>query len=107
MHLLNAHTGKGQQFDWTFVIGLEEGHLPGWRNSCDDALDEEQRVLLVMLSRARHGLIVTRARMSDGQYGRRPVDESRWWSAIKARYSSEEEIQSHIERFRSSRTAAL
>ena len=107
VHLLNAHTGKGQQFDWTFVIGLEEGHLPGWRNSCDDALDEEQRVLLVMLSRARHGLIVTRARMSDGQYGMRSVDESRWWSAIKARYSSEEEIQSYIERLRSSRTAAL
>ena len=107
VHLLNAHTGKGQQFDWTLVVGLEEGHLPGRRNSCGDALDEEQRVLLVMLSRARHGLIVTRARMSDGQYGMRSVDESRWWSAIKARYSSEEEIQSHIERLRSSRTAAL
>lgn len=107
VHLLNAHTGKGQQFDWTLVVGLEEGHLPGRRNSCGDALDEEQRVLLVMLSRARHGLIVTRARMSDGQYGMRSVDESRWWSAIKARYSSEEEIQSYIERLRSSRTAAL
>jgi len=107
VHLLNAHTGKGQQFDWTLVVGLEEGHLPGRRNSCGDVLDEEQRVLLVMLSRARHGLIVTRARMSDGQYGMRSVDESRWWSAIKARYSSEEEIQSYIERLRSSRTAAL
>ena len=107
VHLLNAHTGKGQQFDWTLVVGLEEGHVPGRRNSYGDALNEEQRVLLVMLSRARHGLIVTRARMSDGQYGMRSVDESRWWSAIKARYSSEEEIQSYIERLRSSRTAAL
>lgn len=107
VHLLNAHTGKGQQFDWTLVVGLEEGHVPGRRNSYGDALNEEQRVLLVMLSRARHGLIVTRARMSDGQYGMRSVDESRWWAAIKARYSSEEEIQSYIERLRSSRTAAL
>ena len=107
VHLLNAHTGKGQQFDWTLVVGLEEGHLPGKRNSCGDALDEEQRVLLVMLSRARHGLIVTRVRMSDGQYGMRSVDESRWWSAIKARYSSEEEIQSYIEELRCLRTAAL
>lgn len=97
VHLLNAHTGKGQQFDWTFVVGLEEGHLPGRRNSHGDALDEEQRVLLVMLSRARHGLIVTRTRMSEGWYGPKSADESRWWPVIKARYSSEGEIRSHIE----------
>ncbi|RRD28277.1 UvrD-helicase domain-containing protein [Actinomyces bowdenii] len=107
VHLLNAHTGKGQQFDWTLVVGLEEGHLPVNWNSRGDALDEEQRVLLVMLSRARHGLIVTRTRMRDGWYGTTSVAESRWWSAIKARYSSEEEIQSHIKQFRRSRTTAL
>ena len=28
VHVLNAHTGKGQQFDWVFVVGLEEGHVP-------------------------------------------------------------------------------
>lgn len=96
VHLLNAHTGKGQQFDWVFVIGLEEGHLPGKRNNLGDALAEEQRVLLVMLSRARHGVIATRTRMSEGWYGPKPVAESRWWSAIKAHCSSEEGIQSHI-----------
>lgn len=97
VHLLNAHTGKGQQFDWTFVIGLEEGHLPGRRNSCGDALDEERRVLLVMLSRARHGLVVTRTQMREGWYGPQPVVESRWWSEIETRYSSEEEVQDHLE----------
>jgi hypothetical protein len=107
VHLLNAHTGKGQQFDWTLVIGLEEGHLPGKRSKDGDALDEEHRVLLVMLSRARHGLIVTRTRMNYGRYGVKHVAESRWWSEIKARYSSEEEIQSHIEELRCLRTAAL
>lgn len=107
VHLLNAHTGKGQQFDWTLVVGLEEGHVPGSRNRCGDALDEEQRVLLVMLSRARHGLIVTRVRTRDGQYGNRPVNKSRWWAALKTRYSSEDEIQSHIERLRSSCAADL
>jgi len=107
VHLLNAHTGKGQQFDWAIVVGLEEGHLPGKRNSHGDALDEEQRVLLVMLSRARHGLVVTRTCETDGWYGPKPVVASRWWSEIKARYSSEEEIQSHIEELRCLRTAAL
>ena len=107
VHLLNAHTGKGQQFDWVIVVGLEEGHLPGKRNSHGDALDEEQRVLLVMLSRARHGLVVTRTCETAGWYGPKPVVASRWWSEIKARYSSEEEIQSHIEELRCLRTAAL
>lgn len=107
VHLLNAHTGKGQQFDWTLVVGLEEGHLPGKRNSSGDALDEEQRVLLVMLSRARHGLIVTRTCMTvDRQHQLVPAKESRWWSEIKVRYSSESEIQSHIEQLRRSRTVA-
>ncbi|MBB4684437.1 UvrD-helicase domain-containing protein [Amycolatopsis jiangsuensis] len=28
VHLLSAHTGKGQQFDWVFVPGFERGHIP-------------------------------------------------------------------------------
>ena len=97
VHLLNAHTGKGQQFDWVFVLGLEEGHLPGKRNNQGAALAEEQRVLLVMLSRARHGLIVTRTRTTDGWYGPRSVEESRWWSGIHGEFKSIEEVEAHLE----------
>jgi DNA helicase-2/ATP-dependent DNA helicase PcrA len=97
VHLLNAHTGKGQQFDWVFVIGLEEGHLPGKRNSQGDALAEEQRVLLVMLSRARHGLVVTRTRMTEGKYGPYQARQSRWWPEIRADLSSSEEVEAHLE----------
>ena len=97
VHLLNAHTGKGQQFDWVFVIGLEEGHLPGKRNSQGDALAEEERVLLVMLSRARHGLVVTRSQMADGMYGPYRANQSRWWSGIQAQCSSLEEIKTHLD----------
>lgn len=98
VHLLNAHTGKGQQFDWVFVVGLEEGHLPGRRNSEGDALAEEQRVLLVMLSRARHGLVVTRTRMTVGMYGPYQAKQSRWWQSLRAQYSSEEAIERHLAR---------
>lgn len=97
IHLLNAHTGKGQQFDWVFVVGVEEGHLPGKRNSQGAALAEEQRVLLVMLSRARHGVVVTRTRMANGMYGPYQARQSRWWSGIHAEFSSPEEIQAHLE----------
>lgn len=97
VHLLNAHTGKGQQFDWVFVVGLEEGHLPGKRNSQGDALAEERRVLLVMLSRARHGLVVTRTHMAGGRYGPYPATQSRWWSGLHTELSSIDEVEAHLE----------
>lgn len=28
VHLLSGHAGKGQQFDWVVVIGLEDGNVP-------------------------------------------------------------------------------
>lgn len=96
VHLLNAHTGKGQQFDWVFVIGLEEGHLPGKRNAQGDALAEEQRVLLVMLSRARHGLVVTRTHMQDGRYGQYLATPSRWWTGVQSEFSSPMDIEEHL-----------
>jgi len=82
VHLLNAHTGKGQQFDWTFVVGLEERHVPDKRSSQGAALAEEMRILLVMLSRARHGLVVTSVTTLDGMYGPYPAVRSRWFAPI-------------------------
>lgn len=85
VHLLNAHTGKGQQFDWVFVPGLEEKHLPDRRSMSGPSLDEEERVLLVMLSRARRGLVVTRS--STAQYLSGDFyqpQRSRWWNDLSA-----------------------
>lgn len=84
VHLLNAHTGKGQQFDWTFVVGLEEKHVPDRRSSHGAELAEEMRVLLVMLSRARHGLVVTSVSTLDGRYGPYAATRSRWFPALDA-----------------------
>ena len=96
VHLLNAHTGKGQQFDWVFVVGLEEGHVPSKRNSQGEALAEEQRVLLVMLSRARHGLVVTRVRVVSGQYEPYKAKASRWWCALRTSFTSIEEFDANF-----------
>lgn len=96
VHLLNAHTGKGQQFDWVFVIGLEEGHLPGKKSSHGRALVEEQRVLLVMLSRARHGLVVSRVQMNDGRYGPYAATPSRWWNTIDGAFTTLAQVEAHI-----------
>lgn len=61
VHLLTGHVGKGQQFDWVMIVGLEDGVLPDFRAKTADEQAEEARVLSVMLSRARHGVIVSRA----------------------------------------------
>lgn len=61
VHLLSGHAGKGQQFDWVVVIGLEDGNVPFFEAKTDEALLEEARVLAVMMSRARHGLVLTHA----------------------------------------------
>ncbi|WP_287002058.1 UvrD-helicase domain-containing protein [Gordonia sp. UBA7860] len=60
VHLLTGHAGKGQQFDWIVVLGLEEDTLPDFRQKdTAEALAEEARILAVMISRARHGVILT------------------------------------------------
>jgi len=84
VHLLNAHTGKGQQFDWVFIPGFEEKHLPDKRSTDGEALAEEERVLLVMLSRAKHGVVVTTATRLDGMYGPYDSVRSRWWADLVA-----------------------
>lgn len=85
VHVLNAHVGKGQQFDWVIVMGLEEGHVPDWRNTKDERILEEQRMLLVMLSRARKGLILTCASSYTNKSGRTfHCEPSRWWEEATA-----------------------
>jgi DNA helicase-2/ATP-dependent DNA helicase PcrA len=61
VHLLSGHAGKGQQFDWVVVVGLEEGNIPFFEARSNEALLEEARVLSVMMSRARHGVVLTHA----------------------------------------------
>lgn len=58
VHLLTGHVGKGQQFDWVVVVGAEDGCIPDFRATTPQAALEESRVLSVMLSRARHGVVV-------------------------------------------------
>jgi len=85
LHLLNAHLGKGQEFDHVVVAGLEEGILPDFRAQNDpEALAEEFRTLTVMVSRARCSLLVTRSddvpSSKGGSWMREP---SRWWTVLQ------------------------
>lgn len=87
IHLLTAHSGKGQQFDWVVALGLEEDVLPDFREvrkGTKAAIDEELRVLHVMVSRARTHLTLTRVRQRFNSGRWWDVHASRWWSDFEA-----------------------
>ena len=53
VELLTFHRAKGLEFDTVFVTGLERGLVPISHAKSSEALDEEQRLLYVALSRGR------------------------------------------------------
>jgi DNA helicase-2/ATP-dependent DNA helicase PcrA len=59
IHLLTAHAGKGQQFDWVVALGIEDDHIPHYEAKAPEHVVEEARILSVILSRARHGVFLT------------------------------------------------
>lgn len=68
--LLTIHASKGLEFPCVFVIGAEEGILPGARGE----LDEERRLLYVAATRAREYLEILYAKNRGGQ----PAEASRF-----------------------------
>ncbi|HEX3898729.1 MAG TPA: 3'-5' exonuclease, partial [Mycobacteriales bacterium] len=87
IHFLNAHLGKGQEFDHVVIVGLEEGIVPHFKATLSGApagaIAEELRALIVMASRARKSLLVTCAATVPIASGwPKPRDPSRWWATL-------------------------
>ena len=80
IHCLTGHAGKGQQFDWVFIPGLEEGCIPDYRAKTKDEISEEAKILSVMLSRARIGAVVSYSSAPSNGY---PTRSSRFLSHLK------------------------
>jgi len=68
--LMTCHSAKGLEFDYVYLVGLEEGLLPLVRDYDYDAdVEEERRLCYVAMTRARKGLTLSAAR-SRVLYGR-------------------------------------
>ncbi|MBX3180422.1 MAG: UvrD-helicase domain-containing protein [Candidatus Hydrogenedentes bacterium] len=68
--LMTIHSAKGLEFDYVYLIGLEEGLLPfGVDFGEEDNLEEERRLCYVAMTRARQGLVLSAA-TSRMLYGR-------------------------------------
>ncbi|MGE5828591.1 MAG: 3'-5' exonuclease [Micromonosporaceae bacterium] len=85
LHLLTGHIGKGQQFDWVVAVGAEDGCIPDFRSADAPGIAEEARIFSVILSRARHGVVITHCREVEAADGRHWGKEpSRFLSKIPA-----------------------
>lgn len=74
IHCLTGHAGKGQQFDWVFVLGMEDGTIPDFRAKSFEEKCEEARVLSVMISRARIGVFGTYTKGKVDRWGNHHVN---------------------------------
>jgi DNA helicase-2/ATP-dependent DNA helicase PcrA len=70
INLMTVHSAKGLEFDYVFVVGLEEGLFPHSQAFNEpDGLEEERRLFYVALTRAKRNayLVHSRERLLFGQ----------------------------------------
>ena len=61
---MTVHSVKGLEFDYVFVIGLEEGIFPHINSLLDNnEVEEERRLMYVAITRARKKLYLVNAKM--------------------------------------------
>jgi DNA helicase-2/ATP-dependent DNA helicase PcrA len=82
--LTTAHSSKGLEFDYVFIVALEDGLFPSDRAIMEDGIEEERRLGYVSITRARKELRMSYAkkRTFGGNYGK-VTDESRFLVEIE------------------------
>lgn len=67
--LMTMHSAKGLEFEYVFIVGVEENLLPSMMSQMPDEVEEERRLLYVALTRAKVGCMMTYAqsRFINGQ----------------------------------------
>ena len=57
--ILTVHQAKGNEFDYVFFAGCQEGVFPSWKSIRQGRLEEEARLFYVAITRARKGLFIS------------------------------------------------
>lgn len=63
VRLMTVHSAKGLEFDYVFIVGMEDGLFPhtGWGDNSADKQEEERRLFYVALTRAKEKLFLSYA----------------------------------------------
>ncbi|GLC33039.1 hypothetical protein PLESTB_000377600 [Pleodorina starrii] len=79
VRLMTLHASKGLEFQWVFILGLEDGVLPSHRT---DDKDEERRLFYVGVTRAEDRLFLSRCEARFNFDGWRQMQPSPFLRAI-------------------------
>jgi len=73
--LMTVHSAKGLEFDYVFVVGLEEGIFPHNNSIFEGNIEEERRLMYVAVTRAskKLWLVNTKERLLYGERRSNPV----------------------------------
>lgn len=89
VNLMTVHSVKGLEYDYVFIVGMEEGIFPHYNSineGTNEAIEEERRLCYVAITRAKKDLwiINTRKRLLYGQTNINPP--SRFIEEIDKKY---------------------
>ena len=89
--LMTIHSVKGLEFEYVFLIGMEEGIFPHYKSSvANDEIEEERRLMYVAITRAKLELVMT-ACQNRTLYGQKAYNQiSRFVSEINEGHITKE-----------------
>ena len=77
--LLTVHAAKGLEFDYDFLISMNQGIFPDYRaKEGSRALEEERRNCFVAITRAKKKLFISYTKFKDTRYGSRQHEPSQF-----------------------------
>ena len=81
---MTLHAAKGLEFDYVYIMGLEEELLPHKNSIISESIEEERRLMYVGITRARKELTMTLAAQRRGGGQMRTTTPSRFLEELPA-----------------------
>lgn len=78
IRVLTVHAAKGLEFRVVGIIGLNEGSFPDFRNTGNESIESERRLMYVAVTRASRALWLSRPCARKTRYGARAQEPSRF-----------------------------